>query len=166
MVNLFHSIERDELLVFKVPFGCLTACIVSCAFSLFSPTGRKEQRSWRDKTRSKAKSGRQRSVTSNSSLRDVTCDLLLLESTSMSSTMKSSSADTSGWGVDDSEWGTFDAPPPKSTAAAAADSTSSGLSRQELLQKKREERRLKQQEAREKRAAGAKSGGLGAVKKD
>lgn len=66
-----------------------------------------------------------------------------------------------GWGVDDSDWGSFDTAPPMNTEAG-------GQSKQELLQKKREERRLKQQEAREKRAArsGLKTSGLGAVKKD
>lgn len=86
------------------------------------------------------------------------------------STTKSSSVETSGWGFDDSNWGSFDDPPKKSTEEGSSGDGGGGggLSRQELLQKKREERRLKQQAAREKRAAGAggKPSGLGAVKKD
>lgn len=68
-----------------------------------------------------------------------------------------------GWGLDDSNWGSFDANPKKAEAEMVSD-----VSKQEMLQKKREERRLKQQEAREKRAArtGLKTSGLGAVKKD
>ena len=80
---------------------------------------------------------------------------------------QSQATSSDGWGFDDSEWGTFDAPPSQSAGGGGGVGVS-GQSKQELLQKKREERRQKQQAAREKRAAGAglKPSGLGAVKKD
>ncbi len=81
---------------------------------------------------------------------------LPLESLSASKSEQEGHVSPTSW---DSNWGTFDKP------KSAGDSMASP-SRQEVLQNKREERRLKQQAAREKRAAGVKPGGLGAVKKD